>query len=147
MYLKVVRQHGFRTERGTEIRESQINPACAPTCLYVLRLHPVLIYPQVTRWLCPSMLFLTDPCTARNKKEAIHSLHSNGTTLPCIYKIILLSFKGLSDFFFKGGQWQGFLWTGYQHQQSLPGWHRMQPLTLAPSTALHGMHNGWHCQD
>ena len=72
MYLKLARQRGFRAEHGTEIKESQINPTCAPTCLYVLRLCPVLVYPQVTRWLWPSTLFLTDPFTARNKKETIH---------------------------------------------------------------------------
>lgn len=36
LYLELAKQCGFRSERGTEIRESQINLTCAPTCLYVL---------------------------------------------------------------------------------------------------------------
>lgn len=34
------------------------DPAWTPTCLYMLRLHSVLIYPQVSRWLWPSTHFL-----------------------------------------------------------------------------------------
>lgn len=58
IYLKLLRQCGFRTEHGTEIRESQVSPTCVLTCLYVFRVPPVPIYPQVTRRFWPSTLFL-----------------------------------------------------------------------------------------
>lgn len=72
IYPKLLRQCGFRTEHGTEIKEFQVSPTCAPTCLYVVRVPPVLIYPQVTRRFWQSVLFLTKPFTSGNKKESIY---------------------------------------------------------------------------
>lgn len=141
MYLKLVKQCEFRTERGTDIRESQINTTYTPTCLYVLRLHPVLIYPQVTTCLWPSILFLTDWCTARNKKETIHLLHSKEQLCLVYTKLFCWASKANQTFFWfcfkKETSGRGFsaqaISNPYQAGTVCGLWHQPLPLLCMAS--------------
>lgn len=137
MYLKLARQCGFRTEHGIEIRESQINLTCTPTCLCVPRLHPVLIYPQVTGW--PSALFLL----GTRKESAIYWTANSSFALYLWNNFAELQRIIRCWFLVKETSGRDFSAQSISsHYQTVT----MPSLTAAPFTALHGMHNGWHCQ-
>lgn len=75
MYLKRLRQCGFRTEHGIELREFLVSPTCAPTCLYVPRVPPVLVYPRLSSKVL-ALYASSDKTVYCWEQERNHLLHS-----------------------------------------------------------------------